>query len=129
MLQSMYGHCYCIALHYCTNLAVAFSVLAKNESWVKPAVDLSQNFEISGGRHPVVEWALQKGAETSFVANDCCLDASKVDKDFGHLWLLTGPNMAGKSTFLRQNALITLMAQMGSFVPASSAQMDHVLTV
>jgi DNA mismatch repair protein MutS len=76
-------------------------------------------FSIKGGRHPVVEAALRKDAQ-AFVPNDCALE------DKQKLWLLTGPNMAGKSTFLRQNALITIMAQIGSFVPATSAHIGLV---
>lgn len=74
-------------------------------------------FEITGGRHPVVEAALDGGA---FVANDCDLTPEQ------RLWLVTGPNMAGKSTFLRQNALIAVLAQMGSFVPAEAARIGVV---
>ena len=81
-------------------------------------IDDSRAFEISGGRHPVVEAALQK-AGTPFVANDCDLSGTPI-------WLLTGPNMAGKSTFLRQNALIAILAQMGGFVPAKSAHIGIV---
>ena len=100
------------------DLTVAFSVLAKNESWVKPAVDLSQNFEISGGRHPVVENALKKEGK-AFISNECILNDGKI-------CLLTGPNMSGKSTFLRQNAIIVLLAQIGCFVPATSAKIGIV---
>ena len=100
------------------DLLAALAHLAVTENWVRPKVDESRAFEISGGRHPVVEAALrQDGAP--FVANDCALtDAS--------IWLLTGPNMAGKSTFLRQNALLAILAQMGSFVPASAAHIGIV---
>ena len=73
-------------------------------------VDGSAAFEIRAGRHPVVEAALR--AEARFMANGCDLGPAQ------RLWLLTGPNMAGKSTFLRQNALIAILAQMGAFVPA-----------
>ena len=100
------------------DLAVAFSVLAKNQSWVKPAVDLSQSFEISGGRHPVVEDALKKEGK-AFISNECVLSDGKI-------CLLTGPNMSGKSTFLRQNAIIVLLAQIGCFVPATSAKIGIV---
>jgi DNA mismatch repair protein MutS len=79
----------------------------------------SRAFDIMGGRHPVVEAALQKDG-VAFVPNDCNLDPAQ------KLWLLTGPNMAGKSTFLRQNALIVILAQMGSFVPAASAKIGIV---
>jgi DNA mismatch repair protein MutS len=81
------------------------------------------HFIIEGGRHPVVERAL---ARTSpFIANDCNLSPPEKEKA-GRIWLLTGPNMAGKSTFLRQNALIAVLAQMGSFVPARRAQIGVV---
>ena len=80
------------------DLAVAFSVLAKNESWVKPAVDLSQNFEISDGRHPVVEHALKKEGK-AFITNECILNDGKI-------CLLTVTNMSGKSTFMRQHDII-----------------------
>jgi DNA mismatch repair protein MutS len=83
---------------------------------------MSRAFEITGGRHPVVERALQRTGQP-FVANDCGLsDGAKG----AHIWLLTGPNMAGKSTFLRQNALIALLAQAGSFVPATRAHIGLV---
>lgn len=76
-----------------------------------------------GGRHPVVERALRAQGGDPFIANDCRLaDGS----DGADIWLLTGPNMAGKSTFLRQNALIALLAQAGSFVPATSARIGIV---
>jgi DNA mismatch repair protein MutS len=84
-------------------------------------VDDSVDFEIIQGRHPVVEAALESGAGEKFVANDC-----RQDDDLGRLWLLTGPNMAGKSTFLRQNALIAVLAQMGSFVPAERVRIGVV---
>ena len=88
--------------------------------YVRPHIDDSTAFEITGGRHPVVEAVLDSGDGGAFVANDCHLD------DPGRLWLITGPNMAGKSTFLRQNALIVVMAQMGSFVPAIAAKIGVV---
>ncbi|MCW8914252.1 MAG: DNA mismatch repair protein MutS [Magnetovibrio sp.] len=104
-------------------LDVAFGLaqLALDARLTRPVVDDSRDFEISQGRHPVVEAALEAGEGEKFVANDCTQD----DED-GRLWLLTGPNMAGKSTFLRQNALIAVMAQMGSFVPAASARIGVV---
>jgi DNA mismatch repair protein MutS len=89
--------------------------LAVRRRYVRPHVEESMAFEISGGRHPVVEAVLDSEAQ-SFIANDCDLSG-----DGRRLWLLTGPNMAGKSTFLRQNALIAILAQMGSFVPAEKA--------
>jgi DNA mismatch repair protein MutS len=75
-----------------------------------------------GGRHPVVERALRRQGGAAFVANDCVLTAGETPA----IWLLTGPNMAGKSTFLRQNALIALLAQAGSFVPAACAEIGLV---
>ena len=77
-------------------------------------------FQIEGGRHPVVADALAAAAEGDFVANDCDLT------DEQRLWILTGPNMAGKSTFLGQNALIVILAQMGSYVPAERAHIGVV---
>ncbi len=82
------------------------------------------DFVIEGGRHPVVEQALT-GDGGSFVANQCDLSPPAL-ADAGRIWLLTGPNMAGKSTYLRQNALIAILAQMGSFVPARSARIGVV---
>jgi DNA mismatch repair protein MutS len=104
------------------DLAAAFADLAVSENWVEPQVDASRAFVIEGGRHPVVERALRRQGGGSFVANDCALTAEKTPA----IWLLTGPNMAGKSTFLRQNALIALLAQAGSFVPARSAHIGLV---
>ena len=100
------------------DLATALATLARGEDWTRPRIDDSRAFEISGGRHPVVEQALRKSGE-SFVANDCDLSGPSI-------WLLTGPNMAGKSTFLRQNALIAILAQMGSYVPAKEAHIGIV---
>jgi DNA mismatch repair protein MutS len=104
------------------DLAAAFADLAAEENWVNPQVDNSRAFQITGGRHPVVERALRKQGGAQFVANNCDLTA----KDTAAIWLLTGPNMAGKSTFLRQNALIALLAQAGSFVPAKTAHIGIV---
>ncbi len=98
----------------------AMAQLAVENNYIKPIVDDSLAFEIEGGRHPVVETALMQGRAGKFVANDCDIGTDK------RLWLITGPNMAGKSTFLRQNALIAVMAQMGSFVPASKAHIGVV---
>jgi DNA mismatch repair protein MutS len=99
----------------------ALAELAVRENYVRPVVDGSSVFDVRGGRHPVVEAALARAGETRFTPNDCALGG-------GHerVWLLTGPNMAGKSTFLRQNALIAILAQMGSFVPAASAHIGAV---
>jgi DNA mismatch repair protein MutS len=115
-----YGQCVTDIADYLSeiDLTIALSVLARNESWVKPAVDESQSFEISGGRHPVVEQALKKEGK-AFISNECTLNDGKI-------CLLTGPNMSGKSTFLRQNAIIVLLAQIGSFVPAASAKLGIV---
>ena len=102
------------------DLATALADLARGENWVRPKVDDSRALLIEGGRHPVVEQSLRKQAGEPFIANDCALG------DDADIWLLTGPNMAGKSTFLRQNALIALLAQAGSFVPATSAHIGLV---
>ncbi len=100
------------------DLNAALAHLAVAENWVRPKVDDSRAFDIQGGRHPVVEAALQKDG-APFIANDCGLTQASI-------WLLTGPNMAGKSTFLRQNALLAILAQMGSFVPARAAHIGIV---
>jgi len=104
------------------DLSAALADLAQSENWVRPRVDTSRAFDIQGGRHPVVERALAQQSGAQFVANDCNLSADTN----AAIWLLTGPNMAGKSTYLRQNALIALIAQMGSFVPARSAHIGLV---
>ncbi|MDO6755853.1 DNA mismatch repair protein MutS [Phaeobacter inhibens] len=104
------------------DLITALADLALGENWSCPTVDNSREFNISGGRHPVVEQALRQQGGSGFVANDCDLTA-----DTGAaIWLLTGPNMAGKSTFLRQNALIAILAQMGSYVPADNAHIGLI---
>jgi len=92
---------------------------AGDHNAVRPIVDNSLGFDVKAGRHPVVEAALKKAGEAGFTANDCSLDASI--KSAPRLTLITGPNMAGKSTYLRQNALMFILAQAGSFVPAGSA--------
>ena len=103
------------------DVAAALAELAVEQNYAEPRVDLSFSFHIKGGRHPVVEQALKgSNTRTAFIANDCDL-AEK-----NRLWLLTGPNMAGKSTFLRQNALIAILAQMGSFVPATEAHIGFI---
>ncbi|TYB77933.1 DNA mismatch repair protein MutS [Maritimibacter fusiformis] len=105
------------------DLAAALAELAETEAWCRPEVEDSRVFEVVGGRHPVVERALRAQGGEPFIANDCRLaDGS----DGADIWLLTGPNMAGKSTFLRQNALIALLAQAGSYVPATSARIGLV---
>ncbi len=102
------------------DVASANAELASVSNFARPKVDDSLTFQISSGRHPVVEAALLTSDQTPFVANDCDLAATE------RLWLITGPNMAGKSTFLRQNALIAIMAQMGGFVPATAAHIGIV---
>ena len=102
------------------DVAAALADLAVAERYTRPQIDDSTAFAIKQGRHPVVEQALLRAAGPSFVANDCDLQEAQ------RLWLLTGPNMAGKSTFLRQNALIAVLAQMGSFVPAEVARIGVV---
>ncbi|MEQ3673171.1 DNA mismatch repair protein MutS [Pseudophaeobacter sp.] len=104
------------------DLLTALADLARGENWARPRVDASRAFAITGGRHPVVERALRQQGGDTFVANDCDLSAT----NGAAVWLLTGPNMAGKSTFLRQNALIALLAQMGSYVPAKTAHIGLV---
>ncbi len=96
-------------------------------------LDDSSAFEIRGGRHPVVEQALKSAKAGAFIENDCVLVTPRPDMPAGfdemaeaRVWLVTGPNMAGKSTFLRQNALIAVLAQMGSFVPARSAHIGVI---
>ncbi|NNC38250.1 MAG: DNA mismatch repair protein MutS [Acidimicrobiales bacterium] len=86
---------------------------------VRPIVDDSSEFKIEGGRHPVVEAALARDGAPAFTANDCHLDAD--GKEANRLTLITGPNMAGKSTYLRQNALMLVLAQSGCYVPAQNA--------
>ena len=104
------------------DLTAAWADLAVEENWAEPVVDESRAFVVEGGRHPVVERALRRQGAGAFVANDCALTEGETPA----IWLLTGPNMAGKSTFLRQNALIALLAQAGSFVPASRAHVGVV---
>jgi DNA mismatch repair protein MutS len=102
----------------------ALATLAVERNYVRPIVDGGLTFLIEGGRHPVVEQSL--GADGGpFVANDCDLSPPG-DATSGRIWLMTGPNMAGKSTFLRQNALIAVLAQIGSFVPARAAHIGVV---
>ncbi len=102
------------------DVATALAEVAVARDYCRPHVDDSLAFHIDNGRHSVVEAILGEGDTATFVANDCDLGED------GRLWLLSGPNMAGKSTFLRQNALIALLAQAGSFVPASAAHIGVV---
>lgn len=106
------------------DVATALAKLAIDDNYVRPDVDGSLGFAIEGGRHPVVEQALKRDGHP-FIANACDLSPAPAQKS-GQLWLITGPNMAGKSTFLRQNALIALLAQIGSYVPASRARLGIV---
>lgn len=98
--------------------------LAVDEGHVRPEVDGGLDFRIEGGRHPVVEQALRRDGGP-FVANECELSPPE-GAHSGRIWLVTGPNMAGKSTFLRQNALIAILAQAGAFVPAKRARIGVV---
>ncbi len=102
------------------DVAAGLADLALEQNWCRPRVDGGVGFLIRGGRHPVVEQMLRRSGGPAFVANDCDLTGAQ------RLWLLTGPNMAGKSTFLRQNALIAILAQAGSFVPAEEARIGVV---
>ena len=105
------------------DVSAALAELAVKRDWTRPHVDASLKFAIEGGRHPVVEAALSTRGEP-FVANDC--DLTGLLGEGGRIALVTGPNMAGKSTFLRQNALIAALAQMGSYVPAKRAHIGVV---
>jgi DNA mismatch repair protein MutS len=116
------------------DVATGLAALAVERDYVRPHLDDSLAFVITGGRHPVVEQALA-GDGGPFVANDCDLSPPSApqpgalaahNKAAGRIWLVTGPNMAGKSTFLRQNALIAVLAQMGSFVPARAAHIGVI---
>jgi DNA mismatch repair protein MutS len=105
------------------DVAAALAEIATEADWTRPDIDDSLAFEIEAGRHPVVEAALRREGR-AFVANDCAL--SGVARKGGRIAIVTGPNMAGKSTYLRQNALIAVLAQMGSFVPARRARIGVV---
>ena len=103
----------------CVDVLLSLAEVAARQGYVRPLLEQGQRLEISAGRHPVVEAALDGDV---FIPNDTCLEA-----DIGErIVLLTGPNMAGKSTYLRQVALITLLAQIGSFVPARQARIGLV---
>ncbi len=103
------------------DVGAALADLAVEKNYCRPQIDESLVFDIKNGRHPVVENAIAKAHSGSFVGNDCCLS-----DDNSKIWLLTGPNMAGKSTFLRQNAIIAVMAQMGSYVPCDAAHIGVI---
>jgi DNA mismatch repair protein MutS len=96
------------------DVASSLAVLANENNYSRPIINNSNEFNIEEGRHPIIESAL-KTQKQEFISNNCSLNDGK------NLWLVTGPNMAGKSTFLRQNALIAILAQIGSYVPAKSA--------
>jgi DNA mismatch repair protein MutS len=102
------------------DVASSLAHLAKIKNYCRPLLDNSHDFDIRAGRHPSVEEALEGANEVSFCPNDCLME------NHSRQWLLTGPNMAGKSTFLRQNALIVILAQIGSYVPATSARIGMV---
>lgn len=95
------------------DVASSLAHLAKIQNDCRPQLDSSQDFDVRGGRHPVVEQALNALNATDFCANDCLMESPS------RQWVLTGPNMAGKSTFLRQNALIVVLAQIGSYCELS----------
>ena len=112
------------------DVAAALAELAAAENWTRPKVDRSLAFRVAGGRHPVVEAALRRDG-VPFIPNDCDLSGdpgsgSGAGPGSGRITLITGPNMGGKSTYLRQNALIVVLAQMGAFVPAREAHIGVV---
>ncbi len=107
------------------DVAAGLAELAAREGWCRPLIDASVAFTIEAGRHPVVEAALKRDGKP-FVANETELSPPDAAAKGGRICLITGPNMAGKSTFLRQNALIAVLAQMGAFVPAASAHIGIV---
>ena len=109
----------CIALSN-IDVATALSYYAEINHWTRPILTDDNSFEIKAGRHPVVEKSLAKNS-VSFIPNNCSMSI-----DTSLLWIITGPNMAGKSTFLRQNAVIAILAQMGSFVPAEYAKIGII---
>src|SRR5262249_15892703 len=117
------------------DVATSLAALSLDRDYVRPEVIDSLEFVIEGGRHPVLDQALAREGGP-FVATDCDLAppssvpapalAGEGSQGGGRIWIVTGPNMAGKSTFLRQNALIAVLAQMGSFVPARRARIGIV---
>ncbi|MEM6933976.1 MAG: DNA mismatch repair protein MutS, partial [Pseudomonadota bacterium] len=106
------------------DVAASHADLAASEGWCRPKVTADRAFDVTEGRHPVVERALRAEGKGSFIANDCLLSAAT--EGAAPVWLMTGPNMAGKSTFLRQNALIAILAQTGAYVPAKAAVIGAV---
>ncbi len=107
------------------DVALSLALLSEEENYTRPTVDESHGFTIENGRHPVVEQALRADKSGPFIENNCLL-SKPGQKDSTSIWILTGPNMAGKSTFLRQNALIAIMAQMGCYVPAKHAHIGLI---
>lgn len=103
------------------DVGAALADLAAEKNYCRPEIDDSFCFDVEDGRHPVVEASLAREHGGAFVGNDC-----RLGNDYSNIWLITGPNMAGKSTFLRQNAIIAVMAQIGSFVPAKHARIGVV---
>ena len=106
------------------DVASSLAALAVERDYVRPEIEETLDFVVEGGRHPVVEQALARDGGP-FVANDCDLSAP-AGEQAGRIYVVTGPNMGGKSTYLRQNALIAVMAQMGSFVPAKCARIGVI---
>ncbi|MCT4552501.1 MAG: DNA mismatch repair protein MutS [Alphaproteobacteria bacterium] len=106
------------------DIFTSMSELAIEENYCKPKMSDSTDFYIKNGRHPVVEYNIKKSAQDDFIGNDCVLNNKS--KEYSKIWILTGPNMAGKSTFLRQNALITILAHVGCYVPAEIAEIGIV---
>lgn len=102
------------------DVACALAYNAEINNWTRPILKDDLSFEITNGRHPVVEKSLKKN-EQSFIPNNCNMAPEK-----SRLWILTGPNMAGKSTFLRQNAIISILAQSGNYVPADHAKIGII---
>ena len=100
------------------DIALMTALQSLDKNYIRPKITNNNKFFIKEGRHPVIEY-LQNIASNDFIPNDCNLNNR-------HVWLITGPNMAGKSTFLRQNALIAILAQTGLFVPAAEARIGII---
>ncbi|KAL9118034.1 MAG: hypothetical protein Q9187_005422 [Circinaria calcarea] len=101
------------------DVACSLAAVAVEQGFVRPNLNIGISHKVIGGRHPTVKLGLDEQGRT-FISNDCLVG------DKQRIWLITGPNMAGKSTFLRQNALISILAQIGSFVPAEHAEIGIV---